>query len=105
MTTDNFDHDWTISPGETLRDWMEENGLVLGTRLLTKVAATACGHMDERQFRGILDGKRKITNVAACRLQQGTGIPARVWLNLERAFRQGLAEGKHWDRSHLDNAR
>jgi HTH-type transcriptional regulator / antitoxin HigA len=89
----NFDPDWTISPGETLREWMEENGLPL------KATATACGRMDPKQLQGILDGKRKITTVAACKLQQGTGIPARLWLNLERQFRQGLAEGKTWVRS------
>lgn len=85
-----FDPDWVISPGETLREWMEENGLSL------RVTAMCCAQMDPARLRGILDGKRKITTDAAHRLAHGTGIPARLWLNLERAFRQGLAEGKTW---------
>lgn len=28
----------------------------------------------------------------------GTGIPAIIWLNLERRFRAGLAAGKTWTR-------
>ena len=95
MTT--WDPDWVISPGETLREWIQENGFVLGDRLLVKPVATACGRMDPKQLQGILDGKRKISAVAAAKLQAGTGISASLWINLERAFRQGLAEGKTWN--------
>lgn len=94
-----FDPDWVISPGETLRDWMRENGFVLGDRVLLKPLATTCS-MTPEQLQRILDGK-PLGQVAACKLQQGTGIPARLWLNLERAFRQGLAEGKTWVRPNV----
>lgn len=87
-----FDPDWVISPGETLRDWMEENGL---GRMEHAVAQT-CGRMSDEMFQGILDGKTKITPDIAKALEHGTAIPAQLWLNLERAFRDGLAAGKKW---------
>ena len=93
-----FERDWTISPGETLRDWMEENGFVLGERLLVKPVATACGRIPVKRLQRILDGRQRITRKDAAQLEAGTGISAQLWLNLERAFRQGLAEGKTWVR-------
>jgi plasmid maintenance system antidote protein VapI len=83
----SFDPDWTIAPGATLKDWREENGLG------PKSAATACA-MDRETFERIETGKRKITQVIACKLQQGTGIPATLWLNLEKRYRADLAAGK-----------
>lgn len=87
-----FDPDWVISPGETLRDWIEENGLTV------RSTATVCGRMNVNELQRILDGVRPITPKVAEALAHGTGIPARLWLNLERQFRQGLAEGKTWGR-------
>ena len=93
-----WNRDWVISPGETLRDWMEENGFMLGDRLLVKPVATACGRMPVEKLQRILDGKQHITPVLAAQLAAGTGISPRLWLNLEHAFRQGLKEGKTWVR-------
>ena len=87
-----FDPDWVISPGETLRDWIEENGLTV------RSTATVCGRMDPKELQRILDGVRHVTPKVAEKLAYGTGIPARLWLNLERQFRKGLAEGKTWVR-------
>lgn len=86
-----WDPDWVISPGETLRDWLDEN------HLSANVAARTC-RMGSYELRGILEGRLKIDRVRAEKLQAGTMIPARLWLNLERQFRQGLAEGKVWVR-------
>lgn len=83
-----FDPDWVIRPGETLAEWIEENGL--GVRS----AATACGRMDPDRMRRIIDGKQKLTRDDAARLAAGTGIPASLWLNLERTYRAGLKAGK-----------
>jgi HTH-type transcriptional regulator / antitoxin HigA len=88
----SFDPDWVISPGETLAEWMAEQGLSV------RVTATVCGRMDPKRLQGIVNGTRRITKADASRLAHGTGIPATLWLNLERAFRQGLAEGKTWVR-------
>jgi HTH-type transcriptional regulator / antitoxin HigA len=90
--TEKFDPDWVISPGETLRDWIDEN------RLSVRSTATVCGRMPVERLRRILDGRQRITRKDADALAVGTRIPARLWLNLERQFRQGLAEGKVWAR-------
>ena len=82
-----WDPDWVISPGETLRDWMDENRLTVG------IVAKVCG-LDRHEVERILDGKRRITPKVADHLAAGTQIPARLWLNLERAYRDGLAAGK-----------
>jgi predicted transcriptional regulator len=50
-----FDPDWTVHPGETLREWREENGLGV------KAAATTCGRMDPVVFSAVESGKRRIT--------------------------------------------
>jgi plasmid maintenance system antidote protein VapI len=83
-----FDPDWCISPGETLRDWRKEN------RLDVKTAAGACARMPVDWYEEIEAGKRRINAVTAAALEHGTYIPARLWLNLERAYRVGLAAGK-----------
>jgi plasmid maintenance system antidote protein VapI len=86
-----FDPDWVISPGETLQEWLDEH-----KPLSVRSLATICGRMNSHRLQRIIDGKQKITRLDAERLEHGTGIPASLWLNLERAFRQGLAEGKTW---------
>jgi plasmid maintenance system antidote protein VapI len=83
-----FEPDWVVKPGETLREWCEDNGLS------AQVAAVACRRMKLETFEGILDGSIPITPVLAGALQAGTGVPARLWLNLERAYREGLAAGR-----------
>jgi len=37
--SEKFDPDWVVKPGETLREWIEENGLTV------RSTATLCGHM------------------------------------------------------------
>lgn len=87
-----FDPDWVVAPGETLREWREENGLGI------KAASTACGHLSERTYKRIEAGTQPISPALAARLEYGTSIPVYLWLNLERAFRAGLAAGKVWTR-------
>lgn len=83
-----FDPDWVIAPGATLRDWREEN------RLGPKAAATACARMPQDLYEAIEKGNRRITRTIAEALAHGTGIPASLWLNLERNYRAGLKAGK-----------
>lgn len=84
----SFDPDWTIAPGETLREWMKEKGLPL------RALATICGRMDPKRLERILDGKQRITRDDARRLEAGTQIPASLWLRLERRYRADLKAGK-----------
>jgi HTH-type transcriptional regulator/antitoxin HigA len=87
-----FDPDWTIHPGEILREWREENGLGV------KAASTTCGRMDPAVFSAVECGKRRITKTIAARLEHGTCIPARLWLRLEERFRADLQAGRTWTR-------
>lgn len=88
MTVHGFDPDWVIAPGRTLRDWREEHGLG------PQSAATVCGRMPLTMYEAIESGKRRITKPRAEALAHGTGIPASLWLNLERIYRAGLKAGK-----------
>lgn len=87
QSTGEFDRDWTVRPGATLKDWREEQGLS------ARVTATLC-RMEPEHYEALEAGKRKVTRVVACKLQQGTGIPASFWLNYERMYREDLARGR-----------
>ena len=84
----SFDPDWTIAPGSTLADWIEENGLSV------RSTATVCGRMDPERLQRIIDGKQRLTKDDAARLHAGTGISARFWLAHERRYRADLKRGK-----------
>ena len=85
-----FDPDWVVAPGETLREWRESNHLPVGA------AATACARMPYQLYEQVESGDAPITPQIAKGLEWGTHIPATLWLNLERIFRAGLAQGKTW---------
>ncbi len=85
-----FDPDWVVEPGATLREWRESNHLSI------PAAATACAGMPVALYKRIETGGERITEDIAKGLEWGTRIPASLWLNLERAFRAGLAAGKTW---------
>jgi plasmid maintenance system antidote protein VapI len=50
--------------------------------------------MDPERMQGIIDGRTRISRDDAARLQAGTGIPATLWMNLERRYRGDLRRGK-----------
>jgi plasmid maintenance system antidote protein VapI len=83
-----FNPDWVIHPGETLREWREEN------HLPASAAAMACARMPVALYRGIEAGTAPIDEDVAAALAHGTRVPATLWLNLERTFRAGLEAGK-----------
>jgi hypothetical protein len=49
-------------------------------------------------YQGVEAGTEPIDDQIASALEHGTHIPATLWLNLERIFRAGLAQGKTWTR-------
>lgn len=83
-----FDPDWVVAPGGTLAESLVQWGLSvrMGARLLD---------MHEFQLEAILAGKDPITHSIALRLQALFGTSAEFWMNLERNYRDGLAQGKH----------
>lgn len=82
-----FDPDWVVRPGATLQEWMDERHLNLGD------VAGSTG-LRAMTVYGILHGTVEITPAVAEALERVTGISARMWLNLERNYRTGLAAGK-----------
>jgi hypothetical protein len=94
MTHEREMHLFTcIAPAETLREWMQENGVH------ARLIATACAGRDEgrrdaarRLVDDVLD-RQPLTEIHAAVLARGTFIPARFWLALEHNYRAGLAAG------------
>jgi plasmid maintenance system antidote protein VapI len=84
---EKWDPDWTIRPGVTLEDWLDEN------HISVRVAAKMC-RLSRERISGILDGSREITATDAAHLELGTLIPASLWLRLEQRYRADLAAGK-----------
>lgn len=85
-----FDPDYVVCPGATLQDWLEEH------ETSKQAFMKACGFMPKRYLDGVLDGSMKISEGLAQSLEQGTGIPAGMWLKRDSTFRKGLKQGKTW---------
>jgi plasmid maintenance system antidote protein VapI len=83
-----MERDWTVRPGATLADWIEENGLSV------RSTATICRRMDPQRLQRIIDGKQRITKADAEALHAGTQIPSSLWLALERTYRADLRAGR-----------
>lgn len=84
----NYGPDYVVKPGETLLEIMGERGMS------ASVMARSCIRLSVEQVVGIIDGSVPITPEIAGDLAVGTGVSARMWLQLERRYRRGLAEGK-----------
>jgi addiction module HigA family antidote len=82
-----FDPDWTVPPGETLREALAE-------RKMTQARlAQACGWHRSRVSE-MCRGVAPITFDVALRLEAALGISAEFWLCAEAHYRVGLARGK-----------
>jgi plasmid maintenance system antidote protein VapI len=81
-----FDPDWVVAPGETLKEWFDEMNLPL----------SIASHYGISQYvlARLFDGKEKITPILAQRLCNMTHVGAPFWLALEHNYRVGLAAGK-----------
>lgn len=81
------DRDWTVAPGATLDEWRQEHGTDVAT-MAERLFMTA------EQYDGLVVGRYVITPTLADRLECVTGIPATLWLNLERTYREDLRLGR-----------
>ncbi len=82
-----FEPDYAISPGETLKEVMEslnmsQKELVIRTGLTVQ------------SLNRIFKGNQPISYETANKLELATGVPARMWNNLEAQYREQLAKAK-----------
>lgn len=71
--------DYAIAPGESLRETMTELGLDVAE------VASRSG-LPEAVIGAVLDGQAAITGDIAARFDSATGVPARMWLALQRHY-------------------
>jgi len=89
-----WDPDWVVKPGSILREMLDDSGHPGpgGVRLATKLTG-----LEPAVIEAIIAGAEPITEKIAGRLAVGLqplAISAQFWLNLEGAYRRGLAAGK-----------
>ncbi len=89
--TSSFEPDYAVPPGETLREVMESLGMNQ-TELAVRTGLTV------QTLIRVFNGDQPITYETANRLELVTGVPARMWNNLEALYREQLtrlAEREH----------
>ena len=77
------DTDYAIPPGETLRELLDEQGMT--QRELARRADLSPKHVNQ-----LLHGLVPLSADVATRLERVTGVPARIWNNLEANYRSDL---------------
>ena len=80
---ENDDDDGVFPPGDTLAEWLSEQGMSQ-----TELAARA--ELPVEHVQQIIEGTAALTASTAVRLEQATGISAYLWSNLERFYRMYL---------------
>ena len=90
-----FIPDYAIPPGATLREVMES------LQMSQKELAQRTG-LTEQTLTRIFQGKQPISYETANRLELVTGVPARMWNNLEAQYREQLAKEEERQRLEAD---
>jgi len=80
-----FEPDYAVPPGRTLQETIDALGM--GQRDLAIRAGLSCKHINQ-----IIQGVAPLTYETAVRLEPVTGVPARMWNNLETHYRAQLAK-------------
>lgn len=80
-----FEPEYAVPPGRTLQETIDALGMV--QRDLATRAGLSSKHINQ-----IIQGIAPISHETAIRLEQVTGVPARMWNNLEVNYREQLAK-------------
>lgn len=80
-----FEPEYAVPPGQTLQETIDALGMV--QRDLATRAGLSSKHINQ-----IIQGIAPISHETAIRLEQVTGVPARMWNNLEVNYREQLAK-------------
>jgi addiction module HigA family antidote len=83
--------DWSVPPGETLREALEERGLA------QRDLARSTG-FSEKHISHIVNGKARISADAAIRLERALGISARFWVHRQADHDLHLAQRSRIER-------
>jgi len=86
-----FDLDYAIPPGETLKELMES--LEISQKELSKRTGLTVMSLNR-----IIKGKQPVTYDTANILELVTNVPAKMWNNLEANYREQLAKIKELER-------
>ena len=89
-----FEPDYAIPPGETLKEVMES------LNMSQKELAIRTG-VTVQTFNRIFKGEQPISYETSNKLELATGVPARMWNNLEAQYREQLAKLK--ERKQLES--
>ena len=81
----SFEPDYAVAPGETLSETLESLGMS------QRDLALRTG-MSAKTINEIVKGKAPITPDTSVLLERVTGVPSRMWNNLEANFREQLAK-------------
>ena len=95
QTTYPYEPDYAVPPGETLAETIETLGMD------QKELATRLG-MTEKHVSQVINGHVALTYEMADRLELVTGVPARIWNNLEMKYRERLAKIESANRLEAD---
>ena len=82
-TTNEYGPDYAVAPGETLLETLEELGL-------TQAELASRTGLSRKHVNQIVQGNAALTPSVADKLEMATGVPARLWTNLEANFRADL---------------
>lgn len=83
-TTRNYEPDFAVPPGDTLRETIEHLGID------QRELADRTG-LTPKTLNEIIQGKAPLTHQTAVLLERVTNVPARIWNNLEAVYREQLA--------------
>src|SRR5262245_37609887 len=85
--------DYAVPPGQTLQETIDEFGI--DQRELALRTGLSAKHINL-----VIKGTAPITHDTAIRLERVTGIPARMWNNLEAKFRE--MEARRAERTRME---
>ena len=83
MKQDAYSPDYAVPPGETLSETID------ALSMTREELADRTG-LDKKTIDRIIDGTHILSPEVADRLEKVTGVPARIWNNLERRYRELL---------------
>ena len=88
MTMNSTRPDYVVPTGDFIEEWMEEEGI--NAAELARRLDVSRKHISE-----LLRGKAPLSHDMALRLENTTGVPARIW-NLHETGYQKVIQGRVW---------